>query len=240
MLIMVRSASACASAGWPSSSKRRISGTDFRCFGIASVALIARPHGVLVQLEVLFADVAKHHGGEPAIAYRQSLRPLRGGLPVPELQSVIVLRLAQGRKAKYREHAGVQEEKRSHDRFLNGWPGPRLVDRILVRDARPIVRSERDSREPRAIEQGRLGIGLPGVADICRVGDRLDETITLSPAMRASAQCHLRSSPAIENSPSFSPFTTNPPSVCANLSRISPGRLSTDFRVGPEYTTCLW
>ena len=34
MLIMVRSASACASAGWPSSSKRRISGTDLDASGL--------------------------------------------------------------------------------------------------------------------------------------------------------------------------------------------------------------
>ena len=45
-------------------------GDGFGGFGIAAVALIARPDGVLVKLDVLLADVAKDHGGETAIAYR--------------------------------------------------------------------------------------------------------------------------------------------------------------------------
>jgi hypothetical protein len=52
------------------------------------------------KLDVLFADVAKNHRRQTAIAYRQSLHPLRGGLPVPELESVILLRPAQGRKSQ--------------------------------------------------------------------------------------------------------------------------------------------
>src|ERR1039458_8040123 len=101
----------------PQISQERPTFRGLGCFGIAAVTFVTRPDGVLIHLKVLFADVAKDHGGETSIAYRQGLHPLRGGLPVPELESVILLSQAQAGKAKCREQAGGQKTK-SHDKFL--------------------------------------------------------------------------------------------------------------------------
>src|ERR1035437_3171901 len=66
-------------------------------FRVAPIALLARPGGALVELDVFLADGSKNNRSEPAVSDRQSLRPRAGGLPVPELESAAVLRMAQAR-----------------------------------------------------------------------------------------------------------------------------------------------
>jgi hypothetical protein len=65
---------------------------------------------------VLFADDAKDHGGQASVAYRQGLRPLLSGLPVPEFESVTVLRTAHvstGERSNY--ESDCQESKSHHE-----------------------------------------------------------------------------------------------------------------------------
>ena len=71
------------------------------------------------------------------------------------------------------------------------------------------------------------------------LGTEVEETTIDLPSTRASAQYHLRSSPAISNSTSFGPFTTRPPSVWERCNLIAPAFRSKDLSVGPEHTTCL-
>ena len=55
---------------------------------IDAIALLAGPHRVFVQLQMLFADAAEHHRAESAVADRQRLVPVRGRLRVPQPQIV--------------------------------------------------------------------------------------------------------------------------------------------------------
>src|SRR5437868_459197 len=47
---------------------------------IHTIAALARPDGVLVQLNMLVGDLAEHHGAEAAVADRHRLHPLLRGL----------------------------------------------------------------------------------------------------------------------------------------------------------------
>jgi hypothetical protein len=55
----------------------------------------APPSGVLIELDVLIADHAKHHRRQPPVVHRQSLRPRAGRLLIPELQRIVILRETQ-------------------------------------------------------------------------------------------------------------------------------------------------
>ena len=63
----------------------------FLGFGVAPVALLARPDRILIKLDVLLGDYAKYHGGQPPVAHGERLGPRARRLFVPELERVIIL-----------------------------------------------------------------------------------------------------------------------------------------------------
>jgi len=97
MLIIVLSARACALRRMPldeqAADLRQRSGR----LRVAPVALLARPNGVLVELDVFLLYGSKNHRSQPAVAHRQGPRPGSGGLPVPAFEGVAVLRMTQAR-----------------------------------------------------------------------------------------------------------------------------------------------
>ena len=46
-----------------------------------------------------------------------------------------------------------------------------LVDRAVLSFLRPVIGAERSRRESRAVEEGSVWKGLPGVADLCGILD---------------------------------------------------------------------